>query len=125
MSKQKRSSTQWMLESLSGMGESKCEHFPPEFICGLRGAVEAGLSCDQLVAVIVLFTGIYEAGERMTGSELVERATHLVCIMKGDICFRSGERDRNRKSREKKALLAKNRKSREKKALLAKKKRGI
>lgn len=107
MSKRKRSSTQWMLESLSGMGESKCEHFPPEFICGLRGAMEAGLSCEQLIAMIVLFTGIYEAGEKMTGSELVERATHLVCIMKGDISFHSGERDRNRKSKESKALLAK------------------
>ena len=107
MSKQKRSSTQWMLETLSGMSGSECEHFPPEFICGLRGALEAGLSCEQLTAMVVLFTGIYEAGERMTGSELVERATHLVCIMKGDISFHSGDRDRNRKSRERKALLAK------------------
>jgi len=106
MSKQKRSSTQWMLESLSGMDESKCEHFPPEFICGLRGALEAGLSCEQLTAMVVLFTGIYEAGERMTGLELVERATHLSCVMRGDICFRSEELDQRRKN---KALLAKKR----------------
>lgn len=112
MGQRKRTSTQWMLETLSSPSDSESTHFPPEFICGLRGALEAGLSCEQLTAMIVLATGIYEAGERMSGSELVERAVHLTSLMKGDICFRSEERERARKNREfrkSKALLAKKR----------------
>jgi len=103
----KRSATEWMLETLAEADRVECKNFPPEFLCGLRGALDAGLSCEQITALLVLFAGIYEAGEKMTGSELVERAVHLASTMKGDICFCAGERQQKRKNRE--ALLAKKR----------------
>ena len=105
MGHRKRSSTEWMIEALTKADETECKNLPPEFLCGLRGALEAGLSCEEITALLVLFTGIYEAGEKMTGSELVERAVLLASTMKGDICFCAGERTQKRKNKE--ALLAK------------------
>lgn len=107
----KRSSTQWMLEVLARTEKGECLNLPPEFLCGLRGCLEAGLSCEEIIAVLVLFTGVYEAGEKMSGPELVERAKHLASTMKGDICFYAFEREqkqgRNREhARKRKALLA-------------------
>jgi len=105
----KRSSTEWMIKALAKADRTDVS-LPPEFLCGLRGALEAGLSCEEITALLVLFTGVYEAGERMTGSELVERAKHLAVSMKGDICLRADERAQRRKNRE--ALLAKRRRKR-------------
>ena len=87
MSRRKRSSTQWMLETLSSANETECRTFPPEFICGLRAAMDSGLGCEQLTAMIVLFAGIYEAGEKLSGPELVERAVCLASVMNGDIRY--------------------------------------
>jgi len=111
MSKQqKQSSTERMLEAVASADKVECKSLPPEFICGLRGALDAGLSCEQLTAMLVLFTGIYEAGDRMTGSELVERAVLLACVMNGDICFCTCEREQKQRNREqRKTLLEKKR----------------
>jgi hypothetical protein len=69
--------------------------------------MEAGLSCEQLTAMIVLFAGIYEAGEKLSGSELVERAVHLASTMNADICYCSDVRERTRWRKEtRKALIA-------------------
>ena len=105
MGRRRRTSTEWMLEALS-KPSVECGQLPSEFLCGLRGALEAGLSCEEITAFLVLLTGIYEAGERMTGSELVERAVHLACMMKGDICFCTREREQKQRN---KALLARKR----------------
>jgi len=96
----KRSSTQWMLETLSKADGAECKNFPPEFICGLRAAMDAGLSCEQLTAMIVLFAGIYEAAEKMSGPELVEKAEHLAGAINADICYFADKRERVQRKRE-------------------------
>ncbi|MFH1739068.1 MAG: hypothetical protein ABIH23_08675 [bacterium] len=107
---QKQSSTERMLEAVASADTVECKSLPPEFICGLRGALDAGLSCEQLTAMLVLFTGIHEAGNKMTGSELVERAVLLACTMNGDICFCTHEREQKQRNREqRKTLLEKKR----------------
>lgn len=58
---------------------------PPSFIVGLRGCLEAGLSCEEITALLVLFSGVYEASVHTNGEVLVERAVHLANIMSGDI----------------------------------------
>jgi len=107
MGKKQQKSTQWMMEALSEAGESSCDHFPPEFLCGLRGAMDAGLSCEELTALVVLFTGIYEAGERMSGSELIKRAKHLSCVMKGDIHRCLEEEERSQRYKKERVLVRK------------------
>ena len=94
MGKRKRSSTQWMLDAVT-RERSESMDLPPELICGLRGALEAGLSCEEITSLLVLFAGIYEAAERWTGPELIERATLLGNMMKGEICCLS-EQNRGR-----------------------------
>ena len=103
----RKSSTERMIETLGGTGESSYVSFPPEFLSGLRGALEAGLSCEELTALLILFTGIYEAGEKMSGVELIQRAEHLSSVMRGDIDNSLREQERSRKSRERKVLLKK------------------
>ena len=106
----KRSSTQWMLDALASserMGE-----LPPEFVCGLRASLEAGISCEEITALMVLFAGIYEAGEKMTGPELIERAVHLSCMMNGDIRVCQSEVEQRRKNKEHRALLKKKKRKR-------------
>ena len=99
----KRSSTQWMLEALSSTDGAECKNFPPEFICGLRAAMDAGLSCDQLTAMLVLFAGIYEASGKMSGLELIEKAECLASAINADICYCADKRERMRIKNEMKA----------------------
>ena len=99
MSRRKRSSTEWMLEAVASTSDVSCPNFPPEFLCGLRGALDAGLSCEEITAMLVLFTGVYEAAERLTGAELIERAVILACSMCGDVEFLQREREQTRRNK--------------------------
>jgi len=116
MGTRKRSSTQWMLETLSSGDGALNNTFPPEFICGLRAAMETGLSCEQLTAMLVLFAGIYEAGEELSGTELIERAMFLASTMRADIDYCVGVREERKKRRqvnlEKKVLIKREKKRR-------------
>jgi hypothetical protein len=95
--RKERSTTRWMLDVL-GSDKPGCLNLPPEFLCGLRAALDAGLTCEQITAVIVLFTGVYEAGEKMSGPELLERAKVLSASMVGDITSRQDELEQRKKN---------------------------
>ena len=85
MGKKKQTSTQRMLKAVEKCNECLCENFPPEFIIGLRGAIDAGLSCEQITAFFVLASGWYKACDKMDGESLVQRAFYLSRVMSGDI----------------------------------------
>jgi len=115
MGKKKVTQTEWLMEAVVKAEEKteeecSCKSFPPMFLLGLRGALEAGLSCEQIVAFLILFTGVYETADSMVGSELVERAEHIGRIMRGDIdylCVEQLRLTRNREERSAKKHLAK------------------
>ena len=103
MSKRKKSTTEQMIEAVSGTRQDTHPNLPAVFLCGLRGALDAGLSCEQITAFLVLFTGIYEAADRMPGEVLIERSRFLVDAMRGDIADvndQGRQLERNRKYQE-------------------------
>lgn len=82
--RKKKTSTERMLDALDKCDACLCKNFPPEFLIGLRGAIDAGLSCEQITAFFVLATGWYKACEHMDGESLVQRAFMLSKVMAGD-----------------------------------------
>ena len=85
MGKKKRSTTEWMLEAVQTEQTRETSNFPPTFLAGLRGALEVGLSGEEITAFLVLFTGVYETSENMLGQGLIDRAKLLVDVMREDI----------------------------------------
>ena len=83
--KRRRSSTEWMLETLSKVEDSGCENFPPEFMLGLRGALDAGMSCEQITAGLVLMAGVCRASVRIKPEQLLERARFVARVIEGDM----------------------------------------
>jgi len=58
---------------------------PKEFIIGIRCALDAGMSCEQIVSVLVLSAGVYKANAGMLETEtLIERATNLARVIECD-----------------------------------------
>jgi hypothetical protein len=85
MPKTKYTTTEWMLIAVKEAQGSKTTTFPAEFLIGLRGALESGLGCDQIISLLVLATGLYEAMDDMDGHELVMRSVELTRAMLVDI----------------------------------------
>lgn len=57
--------------------------FPALFLGGLRTALDAGLSCEQIVSFLILSSGLYAAIDRFDGQELVNRAAEIAHVIKG------------------------------------------
>ena len=57
--------------------------FPRKFIAAMRVALESGMSAEQVVAVIILAAGLFEAD--MDQGELMKRAKYMADTMKEDI----------------------------------------
>lgn len=57
--------------------------FPDCFLRGLREALDAGLSCEQITASLVIGTGLYEMRDNFEGKELVDRVERIMGIIKG------------------------------------------
>ena len=104
MGKKKKSSTEQMLDAVAKAREESEEgnprNFPSAFLIGLRGALDAGLSGEEITALLVLFSGIYEASARMAGEALIERASAIAEMMAGDINEKSRDRLRVKKNKE-------------------------
>jgi hypothetical protein len=91
----------------------ECPILPPLFVMGLRAAIDTGLSCEQITAFLVLFTGLYETADTMEGKEIVERAEQLSEIMRGDVdyvCARDLLTKRNKERRKAQKRLQKRKK---------------
>lgn len=56
---------------------------PECFLVGLRSALDAGLSCEQIASFIILATGLYEAMDNFDGDELILRSKRVVEVIKG------------------------------------------
>jgi hypothetical protein len=56
---------------------------PLSLIQGLRLAIDAGMSCDQIVATLTLGVGVYEAMDHFQGGELMTRVESLALLMRG------------------------------------------
>ena len=100
MGKRKRTMTEMLLDAVEQVEETKCPHFPAEFLLGLRGVLEAGLTGEEIVALLILFGGIYEASSRMNGEELIDRAKRLSIIIKSDMSVQEESRLRIEKNKE-------------------------
>lgn len=114
MGKGKRTMTEKLLDAVELSEETKCPHFPAEFLLGLRGALEAGLTGEEVVALLILFSGIYEASARMDGEELIDRVRRLSIIIKSDISIEEESRLRIEKNREWRKRMERERKFRKK-----------
>ena len=57
--------------------------FPVVFLDGLRTALDAGLSCEQITANLILTASLYEALEQFDGEELIERVRQIAKVIKG------------------------------------------
>jgi len=80
-----RGSTKRLWEGLEWL--ERCEDgptFPKEYLNGLRMALEAGLSCEQIVSFLVLASGIYECGAAFDEGELLHRSQYIISVMKRD-----------------------------------------
>jgi len=97
--RKERDSTEWMLKVVSTGEVEGCPNFPREFLCGLRGALEAGLSCEEITALLILFTGIYEASQRYSGEELIRRSVLLTRTMSGDIEYLNQVREQSERNK--------------------------
>lgn len=102
MGERKKSSTEQMLEAVGRAEKEVTEgaSFPPSFLIGLRGALDAGLSGEEITALLVMFSGIYEASARMPGEALVERAREIAGVMSGDVDEKIRDRLRVEKNKE-------------------------
>ena len=69
----------------AGVEQDERPSIPPRFIDGLRQSLEAGLTCEEIVASLILFAGFHEALRRMGGLTATEKALNLVKVMKRDI----------------------------------------
>ena len=58
---------------------------PGSFIEGLRAALETGMSCEQITAMLFVMAGLYEMMDRFDPDELVGRSVEIVRVMKGDL----------------------------------------
>jgi hypothetical protein len=104
-------STEKMLQAVADAEEDKCPTFPSSFLVGLRGALDAGLSEPEITALLVLFTGVYEASVRMSGETLVNKAQMVAEVMAGDITDQNLHRlriKRNKENRKEKSRRKKN-----------------
>lgn len=90
--RRKPTSTQRLLVAVEECNECACKNFPPEFLIGLRGVLDAGITCEQITAFLVLVTGWYRACEKMSGEELIQRAFALGRVIEGDIDEESYQR---------------------------------
>jgi hypothetical protein len=110
MGKKRKTSTEQMLDAVARAEKESQEerekerhpNFPHQFLIGLRGALDAGLSCEEITALLVLFSGIYEASAKVAGDALVERASLIAEVMSGDIDAESRRRIRIERSKEEK-----------------------
>ena len=66
---------------------------PPSFLMGLRKALKAGLTCEELVSFMLILTGIHEMEHNYNSGELLERTAHIVDIMKGDIDYMKRQKE--------------------------------
>ena len=66
---------------------------PPTFLRGLRKALTAGLTCEQLVSFLWILTGIYEIEHDYDGDELIERTAYVVGVMQGDMDYLNGQKE--------------------------------
>jgi len=90
-----RSTTEWLVEAVTRESTAVVPQWPPSFLAGLRGALGAGITCDQITAMIILQTGVDEAMIVSSGDTIVERAKTLMEIMKGDIDEATARKIRN------------------------------
>jgi hypothetical protein len=56
---------------------------PLPFLLGIRQALDAGLSCEQITSVVILMTGLYEALDVFEGEDLVRRASVIASTIRG------------------------------------------
>jgi len=57
--------------------------FPEDFLVGLRSALDAGLSCEQITSILMLSTALYSMGDCFDNDSLLERTSRLVSVMRG------------------------------------------
>jgi len=100
MGRMRKTPTEQMIDAVCAIHEDECPTLPATFLRGLRGALDAGLSAEQITALLVLFTGIYEASKKVPQDELIHRACLLANVMKGDIVDLSEQRSQAEANRE-------------------------
>ena len=54
---------------------------PRPLLLGLRSAVESGLSCDQIAAMLLLQSGVHMVKDTMSWSVLLDRVSSLMKVM--------------------------------------------
>lgn len=82
---------------------AKAPTWPPGFMAALRGAMDAGMSCEQITAHLVIATGLYEAMDRFDGGELVERCQRVMKVIgvdKDRLEREAGDQERFRRVRD-------------------------
>ena len=83
--------TKQLWQAIEAAGELPAETckggpvFPDEFLIGMRAAVEAGVTCEQIVAHLTLITGLHKLLGAMDGEEMVLRSVEIVRVMRGDL----------------------------------------
>ena len=77
-----RSNTELLWRSLDDNDEQR-PTMPKSFIYGLRACLEAGMSCEQITAMLLVVGGVYEITFELAGDELVRRTAEVLRVMKG------------------------------------------
>jgi len=62
-------------------GDNPSPTFPKPFLIALRLAIDAGLTCEQITALIMLQTGVVEMEDRLYGENLVDRIKSILRIL--------------------------------------------
>lgn len=56
---------------------------PRPLLLGLRTAIECGLTCDQIAAMLLIQSSVYKMKDLMTWSTLLDRISGLLKTMEG------------------------------------------
>lgn len=66
-------------------GLSKTPTLPSELLDSLRGCLDAGLTCEEIVSFLRLSSAVREANSAIGGRELVVRTSHIVEVLSMEV----------------------------------------
>jgi len=73
------------LESQLTQEEDIHSIFPKQFLVGLRLALEAGISCQQITSMLILQSALFDLTDKFEGESLVQRTRQIVEVMQRDL----------------------------------------
>ena len=91
--------TRVLWEAVEALGEERKSTsnvkitFPESFLSGLREALVAGLTCEQIVAFLAITSELHKVLHNFDGQELLDRTDGILRAMEGDLEFLAKQKD--------------------------------